>query len=196
MKSVSCRAQAKKRKLSGSSSHPDASEPEDPKLDAPETQVEPSDAGQGAHDDTPQPNEPVDVDIVITEASLEMDPKLPSPLPPTQEVPAQEEEVTITGSAYAAPAPSNVLTKHIHKGETPSPEKDRNKLDLPNLEKLTADELHSGYLSRLAASRDMEAKLVDMMKKKYEVFHFSALCIPLCSPQGLAYILENKPGLQ
>ena len=132
---------------------------------------------------------------MIPEANLEMDPKPPGPLPTTQDVTAQEEEVTITGSTYATLAPSNVLAKHISKDEAPSPEKEKAKLDLPNLEQLAADELHSGYLSRLAASRDMEANLVGMMKRKYEVLHFSILCISLHSPQGPAYILEDKSGL-
>ena len=115
------REQAKKRKLSGSSANPDIPESENPKLSTPEIQVEPSEADQGAHDDTPQPTEPVDADIMIPEANLETVPKPPSPLSTTQGVIAQEEEVTITGSAYTALAPSNMLSKHIGMDVAPSP---------------------------------------------------------------------------
>ena len=111
------------------------------------------------------------MDIEAPEAHPETDPKPPSPQPTTENM-ASHEEVTVTGAAYKSPAPSNVLSKHTREDEAAPPKEEKTKSDLPNLEKLTADELRSGYLSRFFASRDMEANLVGMMKKKYEVLHF------------------------
>ena len=48
-------------------------------------------------------------------------------------------------------------------------EKGKTKLELPNYEEFSIEELHAGYLARLSTSRDMEADKVNMMKRKYDV---------------------------
>lgn len=55
------------------------------------------------------------------------------------------------------------------KGESQTSDKGKDKLELPNLEELSAADLHEAYLTRLSASRDMEAGMVNMLKRKYEV---------------------------
>ena len=74
---------------------------------------------------------------------------------------------------YKTQETSNVLTKLIVKDETPLFEKGKSKLELPNYEDFSMDELHASYLSRLPTRRDMEASLVSLMKKKYEVHSIS-----------------------
>jgi hypothetical protein len=49
-------------------------------------------------------------------------------------------------------------------------ERGNTKLDLPNCEALSTEEVYVGHLSRLNTSRDMEASLVQIMKEKYEVY--------------------------
>lgn len=155
------KAKTKKRKIGESSSNPDTPERENPTLVTPETHAEPSEAHQDAQDEPPQHTEPAGADATTVEANP------PSPQKTTEDNP-HEDDITITGTGFTTPAPSNVLTKHTAKDETPLPE-EKAKLDFPHYERLSAEELHAGYLSRLSASRDMEASLVGMMKKKYEV---------------------------
>ena len=47
--------------------------------------------------------------------------------------------------------------------------KGKGKTDLSAYTDLTAQDLHSGFLNRLYTSRDFEAGLVGLMKKRYEV---------------------------
>ena len=82
------------------------------------------------------------------------------------------EDVAIAGAGYHSP--SHVLTRHTGEAKESSPEKPE--FAFPSLEKMTADDLHAGYLNRLNASRNMELKLVGLMKKKYEVLLLS--CLP------------------
>lgn len=78
-------------------------------------------------------------------------------------------ELIITGSAYRTPEPSKTLAKIPSKGESKATEKGKTKLELPNYEELSALDLHEAYLARLSTSRDMEAGMVNMLKRKYEV---------------------------
>ena len=41
----------------------------------------------------------------------------------------------------------------------------KSKLKLPNFDDFSADELHTDYLSLLSTSQDMEASMVNMMKR-------------------------------
>lgn len=97
----------------------------------------------------------------------------PSPTKAAQDVLLEKnnDEVTITGGAYQPPEVSNVLTKTKAKAkaETPLFEKGKDKLELPSYEEFSAEELHAGYLSCLSTSRDLEASLVNTLKRKYEV---------------------------
>ena len=77
------------------------------------------------------------------------------------------DDVTVTGTGHTVPGASTILTKH--KDESPAAEKNKAGLDLQDYASFSASELHAGFLSRLYNSRDMEAGLVNMMKKKYEV---------------------------
>ena len=63
----------------------------------------------------------------------------------------------------------NVLIKFTSKDEPPVSRKGKARLELPNFEDLSLDELHEGYLTRLSTSHNMEAGMVRMMKKKFEV---------------------------
>lgn len=92
----------------------------------------------------------------------------PSPQKAAEDMTPDPDQFFITGTGYSEHA-SVVLTKHTPKDTPILREKGMTKLKLPNIEKLDFDELHSGYLSRVAASRDMETSLVNMMKKKHEV---------------------------
>ena len=116
------------------------------------------------------------MDIETPEAHPESAPKPPSPRPSTKPM-ASHEEVSITGAAYKPPAPSHVLSKHVKEDEAAPSTEEKTPSDPSNLDKLTADELHSGYLSRLFTSRDMEASLVAKMKAKYEVLYLPCLII-------------------
>lgn len=98
------------------------------------------------------------------------------------------DEVTITGVAQSSGDIECVGQVH-DQDEWVTSEKGKTKLDLPNLEDLSADELHQGYLTRLSTSRDMEASMVNMLKRKYEVWRASSvqyyIYIYLFSPQVL-----------
>jgi hypothetical protein len=110
-----------------------------------------------------------------------------SPAKATEEIPPEKDndEIAIIGAGYKAPETSNMLTKHATKEETPLLEKGKTKLELPNYEELSAEELHASYLSRLATSRDMEAGLLNIMKKKYEVHSILSYYISQFSTQVL-----------
>lgn len=177
--SLSClihkaKAKTKKWKVGESNVHPAACEQENPSLVTPKLHVECSEAHQNAQDEPPQRIEPQSPETIMAKANP------PSPRKTTK-VPSHEEEVIVTGTGYTIPVPCQTLTKHTAKGETPLPEKEKTKLDLPNYEGISAEELHVGYLNRLFTSRDMEASLVSMMRKKYEVcsaFIVYAMYIP------------------
>ncbi|KAE8786375.1 hypothetical protein D1007_39825 [Hordeum vulgare] len=96
-----------------------------------------------------------------------------SPHTATEDVPSpgrNEDDITIIEAAYTAPKHSIVLTKLAAKNETSMLDKGKGKLELPGYVDFSAEELHAGFLSRLSTSWDMEAILVNMMKRKYEVY--------------------------
>ena len=79
-----------------------------------------------------------------------------------------------------------MLTKVIAKDEAVLQEKGKTKLELPNYESFSVEDLHAACLDRLATSREMEIGLVSMMKNKYEVCSpFHALIIyPFVAPKA------------
>jgi hypothetical protein len=111
------------------------------------------------------------------EANLADNRDPPSPIPsstpvkPIEEIPSEKnnDDISIIGVGHSTPEISTMLAKHSAKEEPPLLEKGNIKLDLPNCEALSAKEVYAGYLSRLNTSRDMEARLVQIMKQKYEV---------------------------
>ena len=62
-----------------------------------------------------------------------------------------------------------MLSKHSAKEEFSTADKGKWKLYLESYASFSASEIHSGYLSRLHTSRDMEAGLVNLMKERFEV---------------------------
>ena len=152
------RAQAKRRRTDGSKATPTVQEPEKAKPASPAPHAEPTKARKETPADAPQPPEPVGYDMAI-ESPPEVDPQPPNP--------SAAEDVVITEMGYQSP--SNVLTRHTAKAKANSPEE----FGFPVLEKMTADDLHAGYLNRLNTSRNMELKLVGLMKKKYVVLLLS-----------------------
>ena len=185
------RAQAKRRKTGGSTATSAAQEPETAKPDSPATYAEPTEARKDAPEDSPQPSEPADDNMATPESPPKADPKPPSPSTASEDT--AHLEVVVTGTGYHSPEP-HVLTKHTSKAETCSPEK--LDFEFPVLEKLTVDELHAGYLNRLSTSRNMELKLVGLMKKKYEVLFFSCLSLyPYVAPKSWFSIANSRPGL-
>ena len=143
------RAQAKKRKTSGSTpvatsepikesisiqDNPDQTEPEN-QMDLPESPKETMDA-----------------------------PKPPSPLTTTEDPDA----VVITGSGFSKPA-ATVLSKHVASSSQAIPESGLSKAKLSEYENLEFKELCSGFASRLEASYEMEKSLLRMLKNKHEV---------------------------
>ena len=96
-----------------------------------------------------------------------------SPIKATEATPPHEkndEDIAIIGASDKTPELYNILTKHTPKDETPLLEKGKAKLELPNYEEFSTEELHVGYLSHLSTSREMEADLVSMIKRKYKVW--------------------------
>jgi hypothetical protein len=61
------------------------------------------------------------------------------------------------------------LTKLAAKDDLVAAEKGKAKLELPMLEELSTVDIHELYLTRLSTSREMEANMVNMLKRKYEV---------------------------
>ena len=79
------------------------------------------------------------------------------------------EDVLITSTCYTEPGNPTILAKHNAKEELPAADRSKMNLYLQNYADFSAGELHAGYLSRLHTSRDMEASLVNMMRRNYEV---------------------------
>ena len=69
-----------------------------------------------------------------------------SPTKETKETPLEKstDNIAIIGAGYKVPETSNMLTKHAAKEETPLLENGKTKLELPNYEDLSAEELHAG----------------------------------------------------
>lgn len=131
-------------------------------------QVEP------AQQNEPVATEAMDVPSNPHNTGGDLDPPSPapasSPAKMTEDIPSQKnDDVLINGEAHKIPEASNVLAKLVTKDEAHLSEKGQSKLELPNFDDFSTDELHVGYLSRLSTSWDMEASMVNMMKRKYEV---------------------------
>ena len=122
-------------------------------------------------------------------ATLESPPQA-APQPPSPPTAAEDVLITVTGYQ----SPSHVLTRHTDKAKASSPEK--SDFEFPSSEKMTADDLHAGYLNRLNTSRNMELKLVGLMKKKYEVLLLSCLALyPYVAPKSRFSIANIRPSL-
>jgi hypothetical protein len=142
-----------------------------------------------ASEDIHKPSEPAGHDTAA-ESPARDDPKPPSPSPAGEDTTLPE--VAITGTGQRTPEPY-VLSRHSGKAEASL---DRIEFELPVLEKLTADELHAGFLNRLNSSRNMELKLVNLMKKKYEVICLLAFPLyPSIAAKSWFSIANNRPGL-
>ena len=83
--------------------------------------------------------------------------------------PQATEEVIITGASLKTLESSTTLAKLATKDEPVASEKGKAKLELPNLEELSTSDLHEAYLTRLSTSRELEASMVNALKRKYEV---------------------------
>ena len=92
--------------------------------------------------------------------------KLPSPNKVADD---KTDDVVVTGVSYTAPGKPTALSKHSAKEEISAVDKGKWKVDLESYAQFGAQEIHSGYLSRLYTSRDFEAGLVNLMKERYEV---------------------------
>lgn len=168
------RAEAKKRKTGESTSTSDPARPEGHEETAKDQAKETPEAPQ---QDEPPPSG--DVDVQADDPITRPEGNPPSPVrEPSPEAAADKtaasspratDELTITGSSYRTPEPSRTLAKVPSKGEPEAAGKGKNKLELPNLEELSASDLYEAYLAWLSASRDMEAGMVNMLKRKYEV---------------------------
>jgi hypothetical protein len=177
-----CRAKAKKRKTGESSSAPEILETEDPNTATPEGERETATDQPGENIEPPKQNEPptteeVNTQVGATDKAEDLNPPSPvhtlSPRKAAEDIvvssPRPAKEVTITGASFKAPAPSTVLTKLAAKDDPVAAEKWKTKLELPSLDDLSAADVHELYLTRLSTSREMEANMVNMLKRKYEV---------------------------
>jgi hypothetical protein len=185
------RAKAKKRKTGESSSTPENHEPEDPNLVTPEGQREAAKDQAAENIEGSQRNEPPSTEEVDTHAGAtdevgDISPPsnvhMLSPVKAAEDMvlssPQIADEVIITGASFKAPEPSNVLTKLAAKDDPVAAEKRKTKLELPILEELSAADIHELYLARLSTSREMEANMVNMLKRKYDVNKVSSF--PYC----------------
>lgn len=80
-----------------------------------------------------------------------------------------DDEVNITRETYRAPKASNSLAKFMAMDEPEMLAKGKAKLEVPNFEEISVDNLHQQYLIRLPESRDAEINMVNTLKRKYEV---------------------------
>ncbi|KAI5015449.1 hypothetical protein ZWY2020_056839 [Hordeum vulgare] len=155
------RLKPKRKRLASHHLTPKATEKVGISTPIPKAQDEPAEPHTKAFDDLPDTQD--EPPSPQKEAAENLNP--PSPKKAAEDMTPDLDQVFITGTCYSEPA-STVLTKHTSKDTPILIEKGMTKLKLPNIEKLDFEELHSGYPSRLAASRDMETSLVNMMKKK------------------------------
>ena len=94
----------------------------------------------------------------------------------------------VTGFGFTAPGHPTVLSKHSAKEEISAEDKGKWKVHLESYAQLSAQDIHSGYLNRLYTSRDFEARLVNLMKERYEViqspFSFTIICLSAAKSIG------------
>ena len=159
------RGLAKQRKVDESEAAPVAQKPEKAKPDIPVPLFERTKTGEETPADDPSLHEPAGDDIAVPMIS-------PQPVLQTPKTPTAKDDI-LTGAGYQIP--SHVLTRHSGEAKEKSPE--RIDFDFPSLEKMSTDDLHAGYLNRLNTSHNMERKLVNLMKSKFEVLF--SLPLPL-----------------
>ena len=140
------RAKAKKRKTDGSTSTPEKPGTENLEVVKGQTEktVEPPLQKE------PPPTEEVDTQAGARDEVGDINP--PSPARASSPTPAAEgmvvsspqaiEDVIITGASSKSPEPSTTLAKLETKDEPVASEKGKAKLELPNLEELSASDLH------------------------------------------------------
>ena len=104
-----------------------------------------------------------------TEAeNMDVDPSAHADDPPSPTKVA-DNDVVVTGTAFTSPGNPIALSKHNAKEKLSAMDKGKWKTDLSSYAHLNAQDIHSRYLNRLYTSRDYEAGLVGLMKKRYEV---------------------------
>ncbi|KAI4988300.1 hypothetical protein ZWY2020_029930 [Hordeum vulgare] len=144
----SFRAQAKKRKTSGST---------------PVTTSEPIKESMPTQDNPDQGEPENQMDLPDSPKEAMDAPKLPSPLMTTEDPDA----VVITGTGFSKPA-ATVLSRHVASSSQAIPESGLSKAKLSEYENLEFKELCSGFSSHLEASYEMEKILLRMLKNKHE----------------------------
>ena len=112
---------------------------------APEIHAHQSEDPQKVQTDLSPPFEPASTDAVNIEATPAANLNPPNPSAATKDAP---EEVVITGASYTTPEVSRVLTKVIGKDEAVLQEKGKTKLELPNYEIFSVEDLHATCLDR------------------------------------------------
>ncbi|XP_044328110.1 uncharacterized protein [Triticum aestivum] len=70
---------------------------------------------------------------------------------------------------HGAANTSTSWTKIPAKDEPVCEDKGKAKLELPGFDNMTSEELQHEFLTRLSESRDIEANIVNMLKKKHEI---------------------------
>lgn len=102
---------------------------------------------------------------------MEIDPTGHADNPPSSNKATNDktDDVVITSPGYTSPGNPIALSKHSAKEEISAVDKDKWKVDLESYAHLSAQDIHSGFLSCLYTSRDYEAGLVHMMTERYEV---------------------------
>nr|XP_045088912.1 uncharacterized protein LOC120973960 isoform X2 [Aegilops tauschii subsp. strangulata] len=115
--------------------------------------------------DQAQPDEPVDH---LQPPSLTHTPS-PHQEPENANQMIVDAEVVITGTGHGAANTSTSWTKIPAKDEPACEDKGKAKLELPGFDNMTSEELQHEFLTRLSESRDIEANIVNMLKKKHEI---------------------------
>lgn len=83
---------------------------------------------------------------------------------PTQEA---QTEVMVTGEIQnPLPETSTVLAKIPAKDESPTAKKGKTAFNFPSFDDQHVDSLHQTFLTRLSKSREAEATMMNIMKKK------------------------------
>ena len=132
-------------------------------------------------DDAITDKRPIDTSVPVDQpaSSVRIDgshsPSKPAdkPTAPTQTGESKDDDVVITGVGRFEPGNPVALAKHTVKEDSPGMNKGKWDVDLETYAALSAQDVHSGYLNRLYASRDCEAGMVQMMRDKFEV---TSLC--------------------
>uniref|UniRef100_A0A8I6YEI8 Uncharacterized protein n=1 Tax=Hordeum vulgare subsp. vulgare TaxID=112509 RepID=A0A8I6YEI8_HORVV len=138
--------QAKKRKIGDSSLAPKVAEMSGKGASIPEAPKDPVEIQGNTFDDIP--------DIRVEPSSPQREVIENTNPPSPAKTPEDPYAVIVTSTSYSKPSTA-VLTKHTPKDAQTFAEKDITKLKLPHYEKLEFEELYSGFVSDLEASREM-----------------------------------------